>query len=254
MVYLLKFGASWILPPGIFVVLMVILTFKIFKYSVKLSLFTGLLTLFFYLMSTQLISEQLLGRLEKIYTPPENVATIGTDSIIMLGGGAFDGVPDVDGEGALCSSPASRLLATFRLYKMLDVPILLSGGRVYEDSGREAVIAARILRTLGVPPDKILTETKSVNTTQNAEFSAEILKENNLSRPLLVTSAFHMNRSVLNFKNQGVEVIPFPTDFLVTHNPQFHYTKLRPNAEALYYNAVFLQEILRTFVTKIFNI
>ncbi len=254
MVYFLKFGASWILPPGIFIICMIFLTFKLFKHSVRLAIFTGILTMCFYLLCTGLVSESLMGRLESVYSPPENVKTLGADSIIMLGGGAINDVPDVDGEGAICSSPASRLLTTFRLYKILGVPILLSGGQVYEDSGQEAVIAARILKTLGVPPDKILTETSSVNTTQNAKFSAEILRENNLKRPVLVTSAFHMRRSVLNFENQDVKVIPYPTDFIVTQNPKFHYTKLRPTAESLFQNTIFMQEILRTFVTRVFGI
>ena len=78
----------------------------------------------------------------------------------------------------------------------------------------------------------------------------EILRENGLSHPILVTSAFHMKRSVLNFQKQGVAVEPFPTDYLVAHHPVFHYTKLRPQTEALLDNVTVLQETLRTFVTR----
>ncbi|MBQ7629039.1 MAG: YdcF family protein, partial [Selenomonadaceae bacterium] len=152
------------------------------------------------------------------------------------------------------ASPSSRLLTAVRLQKILDVPILLSGGQVYADSGAEALIAERVLKSLGVSDEKILTETKSVNTTQNAVYSAEILREKNFKRPLLVTSAFHMKRAVLNFSRQNFEVIPYPTDYTVSHNPTFRYTKLRPQAEALLLNVTVLQEVLRTSVTKYFNI
>ena len=195
-----------------------------------------------------------MGWLEQKYSPPLQIENSGADVIIMLGGGAIRDSQDVDGEGTLCASPANRLLTAVRLQKRLNLPILLSGGQVYSDTGAEAMIAGRILQSLGVPENKILLETKSVNTTQNAIFSAEILREKKFIKPIIVTSAFHMNRAVLNFRQQGFEVIACPTDFLVPRNPKFHYTKLRPQAEALLLNVTVLQESLRTFVTEIFKI
>ena len=188
-----------------------------------------------------------MGWLESAYEPPANPQG---DVIIMLGGGAMPDSPDVDGTGALCASPANRLLTAVRLQRRLDVPILVSGGQVYSDSGPEAQIARRILLSLGVPDDKILVETKSINTTQNAKFSTEILREHGLSQPLLVTSAFHMKRSVLNFEKQGVAVTAYPADYQVSHHPVFHYTKLRPQTDALLNNVTVLQETMRTMVTR----
>lgn len=189
-----------------------------------------------------------------MYSPPAQIESVDADVIVMLGGGAIADVPDVDGVGVLCSAPANRVLTAVRLQKRLNLPILLSGGQVYSDSGAEAIIAARILQSLGVPEDKILLETKSVNTTQNAIYSAEILREQKFTKPIVVTSAFHMRRAVLNFARQGFEVIPCPTDFTVPRSPNFYYTKLRPQAEALLLNVTVMQEVLRTFVTEIFNV
>ena len=112
--------------------------------------------------------------------------------------------------------------------------------QVYEDTGAEAKIAKRMLVSLGVPENMILVETKSINTTQNAKFSAEILREQGFSRPILVTSAFHMKRAVLNFEKQDITVTPYPADYQVTHHPVFHYTKLRPQTEALLNNVTVL--------------
>lgn len=234
-------------------ILLVILTGCLVKLSGRLAIFTGIFTLIFYLLCTSLVADRTMGWLEgKFQISPEKL--VKGDVIVMLGGGAIRDSQDVDGEGTLCASPANRLLTAVRLQKILNVPILLSGGQVYSDSGSEATISGRILQSLGVPEDKILLETKSVNTTQNAIFSAEILREKNFQRPIIVTSAFHMNRAVLNFSRQDFEVIPFPTDFLVPRNPSFHYTKLRPQAEALLINVTVMQEVLRTFVTEIFNV
>lgn len=254
MVYLLKFGASWILPPGLFIVLLTILAIYLTKFSGRLACAVGIGTLIFYLLCTGLVAERLMGHLEMKYSPPAQIEQAGADVIILLGGGAIRDVQDVDGAGTLCASPSSRLLTAVRLQRILNTPILLSGGQVYEDSGAEALISGRVLKSLGVPDEKILLETKSVNTTQNAIYSTEILREKNLTRPILVTSAFHMNRAVLNFSRQGIEVIPYPTDFTVSHDPEFHYTKLRPQAEALLLNVTVMQEILRTSVTEYFNI
>ena len=254
MVYLLKFGASWLLPPGIFIILLVILTIYLIKISGRLACAVGIFTLIFYLMCTGLVAEKFMGNLERQFSPPERLEETGADVIIVLGGGAISDVRDVDGSGTLCASPSSRLLTAVRLQKILDIPILLSGGQVYADSGAEALIAERVLKSLGVPAEKILLETKSVNTTQNAIYSAEILSEKKLTRPILVTSAFHMNRAVLNFSRQNFEVIPYPTDYTVSHNPKFRYTKLRPQAEALLLNVTVMQEVLRTAVTEYFNI
>lgn len=227
---------------------------KLFKISRKLAGVVFCVTLVFYLLCTSLIAEKTMGWLEEMHTPPVNVENSGADVIVLLGGGAISQVPDVDGVGALCASPANRLLTAVRLQKLLNVPILISGGQVYSDSGAEAEISARILKSLGVSEEKIITETKSINTAQNARYSATILREMNFSKPLLVTSAFHMNRAMLNFNLQRFKPIAYPTDFTVAHNPTFHYTKLRPQAEALLLNVTVLQELLRTCVTEVLGI
>ena len=249
MVYFLKFGASWLLPPGIFIVALFALAWYAWKKrgEKKIAALLFGLTFAFYLLCTSVVAERTLGWLEQAYLPP---AEPQGDVIIMLGGGAMPDSPDVDGVGALCSSPANRLLTAVRLQRKLGVPILLSGGQVYEDTGAEAKIARRILIDLGVPEEQILVETRSVNTTQNARYSAEILRAQDLTQPILVTSAFHMKRAVLNFEKQGVDVVPYPADYQVTHHPVFHYTKLRPQTEALLDNVTVLQETLRTLVTR----
>ncbi|MDY6269569.1 MAG: YdcF family protein [Selenomonadaceae bacterium] len=249
MVYLLKFGASWVLPPGVFIVAFFALAWYAWRRrgERRLAAMIAGMTFVFYLLCTGFVAEKTLGALESVYTPPVDPQG---DVIIMLGGGAMPDSPDVDGVGALCADPANRLLTAVRLQRKLDIPILLSGGQVYEDTGAEAKIAKRMLMSLGVPEDKIFVETKSINTTQNAKFSAEILREQGFSYPLLVTSAFHMKRAVLNFEKQGIAVTPYPADYQVTHHPVFHYTKLRPQTEALLNNVTVLQESLRTLVTK----
>ena len=248
MVYLLKFGAAWVLPPGIFFLAFWFVAWRLYRKKEKrLAGMLAALVFVFYLMCTSLVSERLMGALEGTYQPPENPQG---DCVIMLGGGAFPDTPDVSGAGTLCSAPANRLLTAVRLQRKLDVPIILSGGQVYSDSGPEAVIASRILKDLGVPEDKIIVEGKSINTTQNAQFSTELMRQHGLTKPILVTSAFHMNRSVLAFAKQDMTVTPYPADYQTNLRHVFHYNKLSPQAGALRDNVIVLQEVLRAAVTR----
>ena len=247
MIQFLKFGASFFLPPGIFFLAFLFLAFFAWKKGERFAAKAiVLITAVFYLLSTYLVADVLMGALEDAYAPP---AKPEGDVVIMLGGGAFSDAPDVDGEGALTASPSTRLLTAVRLAQKLDLPILVSGGQVFQESGKEALLAKRTLVSLGIPESRILVEGTSQNTVQNAAYTAKILKENNLTHPILVTSAFHMKRSVLNYEKLGIEVVPYPTDYMVSHHPVFHAVKLAPSADALHTNAVVLQECLRTAVT-----
>ncbi len=248
MIYVLKFGASFLLLPGIFIVLFAVLGVMLYRRGLKkYASIILVLTMALYLLSTSLVAERTLGSLESVYEPPANPQG---DAIIMLGGGALKDTPDVGGIGTLCSSPSGRLLATVRLYHMLHVPVVLSGGQVYEDSGPEAEIARRILMDMGVPEKDILVENKSLNTRQNAVFTRPILRDNGIEHPILVTSAFHMDRSVLNFQKEGIEVVPYPTDYMINRQHVFHYNKLMPQASALAMNSLVMQERLRWMITN----
>lgn len=249
MIYILKFGAAWILPPGIFILAMVgIAAYLWKKHGLRRAAGAAAVTAFvLYLLSIGAVADRLMGSLERTYDVP---AQPQGDIIVMLGGGAIADVQDVDGVGMLAQSPSSRLLTTLRLHRFYNLPILLSGGQVFSDTGSEAEIARRVLLSLGVPDAMIYVERRSLTTGQNARYSAEILRQEGFTHPILVTSAFHLPRAVLNFEHEGIAVTPYPADFWVSGNPQLYLIKFAPNASALLTNTVFLQEKLRIFVTR----
>ncbi|MBF1696358.1 MAG: YdcF family protein, partial [Selenomonas sp.] len=100
MIYILKFGAAWILPPGIFVLAMLGLAVYLWKrrHQSRAAVLLGALAAMLYLLSIGAVSDRLMGELERTYPVPE--APQG-DVIIMLGGGAIADVQDVDGTGML---------------------------------------------------------------------------------------------------------------------------------------------------------
>jgi uncharacterized SAM-binding protein YcdF (DUF218 family) len=140
-------------------------------------------------------------------------------AIVVLGGGIKPLIyprPMID-----LAEQGDRIIYGAKLYKMEKAPlILVSGGRIpWKDSLNERSEAddmASLLLMLGIPESAIVKEGESYNTYDNAVYSRKILTEKGINQIILVTSALHMPRSVKIFEKQGFEVIPAPTDFLVT--------------------------------------
>jgi len=104
-----------------------------------------------------------------------------------------------------------RLLYGAELQRATGLRILLSGGNPAQAERSEAEAMAELLRNLAIEPDWV--ESKSLNTWENAMFSAEYLKRDGVDKVLLVTSAWHLPRAVYCFRQAGIEVIPAPTGF-----------------------------------------
>ena len=162
------------------------------------------------------VSLGLARALEWQHLPPETIPH--SDAIVVLGGGTDPLIyprSEVEINGA-----GDRMLYAARLYHTGYAPhILLSGGRITWLDGREGSSAeemAEVMLLLGVPEEALWLQSASRNTYEDALFCSELLAEKGIDSILLVTSAQHMPRSIALFENQGLEVIPLPTDFGVT--------------------------------------
>ncbi len=239
--YYIKFLYTvFLFPPGVFILALLLLAWwrRRSRALARAALAAAVLL---YLASSPLISGSLVRNLETRHTPP---ARIGGDVIVVLGGGATLDTPNLGTRGHLSGTAANRLLTGLQLYHKLGVPIIVSGGQVYATGGVEAEIARDILRGVGVPDNKIIVEAASLNTGDNARYTAAILKERGFARPILVTSAYHMERSVLQFRKHGVDVLPFPTDYQDNITYRFHHTDLWPTAAAAVQLVMALKEYL----------
>jgi len=101
-----------------------------------------------------------------------------------------------------------------------DAPVLVSGGQAFPRKGSrsEAVATADFLVELGVSLKRMRLETVSRTTSENAKFVAEQDTGGVEGTWLLVTSAFHMPRSVGSFRKAGVSVVAVPSDWQVDDN------------------------------------
>lgn len=93
--------------------------------------------------------------------------------------------------------------------------IVFSGGSgALVKGGRPEAEAVRLHgATLGIDPGRILFEDRSRTTAENADEVRRLLAPKPGERWLLVTSAWHMPRSVGAFRHAGFDVVPYPVDF-----------------------------------------
>jgi len=138
------------------------------------------------------------------------------DGIIVLGGAIEPTRSAAHGVAAFGAS-IDRIIAAATLARRYpNARVVLSGGNanlISSDQAREADITMQLFEDLGFARDRLIIERRSRNTVENAEFSKVIVKPREGERWLLVTSAYHMARSVGIFRKVGFEVEPYPVDW-----------------------------------------
>jgi uncharacterized SAM-binding protein YcdF (DUF218 family) len=137
------------------------------------------------------------------------------DGVIVLGG-AID-AEDSFGRGQLeVNEAGDRVIAMADLARRYpEAKILFSGGgsTLLVEETPEAAALARFIETLGVAKDRVIFEDRSRTTYENAVFSRELAQPKPGERWLLVTSAWHMPRSIGCFRRAGFPVTAYPVDF-----------------------------------------
>jgi uncharacterized SAM-binding protein YcdF (DUF218 family) len=94
--------------------------------------------------------------------------------------------------------------------------LFISGGnsQVIPGKFRESIWVKSQLKLMNLPDSSVLIESNSRNTLENALFVRNELQKKNLPPPyLLVTSAFHMRRSLYTFKKAGIDVLPYSSNY-----------------------------------------
>lgn len=140
------------------------------------------------------------------------------DGIIVLGGG-FEGAVNLARGGYELNASGDRFVEAAvlaRQYPEARVVVTGGTGTMVLDGEGDGETAPRLLTALGVEQGRLILENESRNTDENARFTREIVNPRSGQTWLLVTSAFHMPRSVLLFEKAGFEVVPWPADYRTT--------------------------------------
>ena len=149
---------------------------------------------------------------------------------------------------------ADRVLHTVQLYKAGKIKrILISGGSgaLLGKKVSEAGHLKKVFLFSGVPDSVIFLEDQSRNTVESARFSRKMIDSLQLgTRFLLVTSAFHMPRSIGCFQKAGVSAEGYTTDFY-TGERSFGISDLVPAEGALSVWSTLIHEICGYWVYKI---
>ncbi len=135
------------------------------------------------------------------------------DGIIVLGGFStyneeFDRIN--------FTGSSDRLMQAIQLYKKGVAPqIIITGGSgsITFQEHKEGTRVAKYLRDIGIPDSAIVIENASKNTYENAVMTAKLLNSIRPNRKyLLITSGYHMRRSLGCFSKAGLNCIPYCVD------------------------------------------
>lgn len=171
---------------------------------------------------------------------------------IVLGG---FGSPDAEGNGYF-NETSDRFIQTEKMYKLGTIQhILISGGNGKNDeaSFREGKWAKNEFISMGIPDTAIIVEDRSNDTYDNAVYAKHILDSMRFPAPyLLISSAFHLPRASLIFKNAGLAIDPFPCNYTEGRG-KFEWADIIPKASVIAGWEPMLKEVAGYFLYSVFK-
>ncbi len=132
-------------------------------------------------------------------------------AIVLLGAGSATILDGSRHLALLDRTGAARVLEAARVYELIGPVWIISSGGVSESSGyREpsSVTMRQALVQLGIPESKIVVESSSQTTHDEAVLIAPMLRSLGVTQSVLVTSDIHMRRSLGSFRSAGMVVVP----------------------------------------------
>lgn len=198
-----KIISFFIMPVSIGLMLCLITFYFLMANQIKKAKIVLSLTfVWFFLISFAPFSNALVKPLEDVY-PKISDEIQGIEYVLLLGGDF-----------------QNRAYEVLRLYQRIkNLKIITSG---YEGAKQisDAQEAKEKLMQLGVQEEDIIVQATPKDTFEEAIEVKNIIQDKPL---LLVTSALHMPRAMLIFKNEGVNVIAAPTHFLYQEEVSFYH-------------------------------
>lgn len=150
--------------------------------------------------------------------PPPNLAACGF--VVVLGGGNHR-TPGLAASNLLSTPALSRLVEGVRILRILPGAKLIVTGPGAPSAPQEPTHAKMLGRAavgLGVAPDRILF----IDAARDTEDESRAVKQLVQDTPVaLVTSAWHMQRTVALFRSARVKTVPCPADFTTKDNPDW---------------------------------
>jgi len=134
-----------------------------------------------------------------------------------------------------------RLMLAVYLLDKYPLAKLLVSGTISDEHIAETEASLYLLEELGIERNRIIVETTSTTTYENAVETAKLLS--NTDTPvLLVTSAYHMPRAMRVFKAFGINAVAAPADYRGRYLDYKHPSSWLPGAASLKITQIALHE------------
>jgi uncharacterized SAM-binding protein YcdF (DUF218 family) len=175
----------------------------------------GLAIAVLWLFSMPVVADAVMRSLEDRYAYRSNAGDPEADAVYALGGGVL-GPRDGQDDQVEWGPCADRLNRALSLYSSNRARLLVLSAGGLSDSGelRQGVRFRDIALQRGVPPESIIVTRETPNTAAEADAIAELATRLRWKRILLVTSAYHMPRAMLLFRDCPAEIIPVPVNYM----------------------------------------
>ena len=252
-VWLSKILPLFVMPLGITLLLLLAALLVLRKGRLRIG--SGIVLLAFihlWVMSTPIVGEGLLRRVESAYPPPPMAVIPAANCIILLGGVVeAPAPPRIDIE---FNDSVDRVHKAAELYHAGKAPFLIvTGGNQPWSNARksEAELIQDLLVRWGVPEDVILLEASSRNTRENALYTKNVVDSIHCEKALLVTSAAHMPRSLAAFRAVGISATPVSTDVRAAETDQVTVIDFLPDARALRHSSDAIREMVGQWVYEL---
>ena len=217
--FLSKFLWQLFNPFNLFLIIILIAVLLRFFSFRKISNFLFFILFFLFLITGVLPTGSYLNYLlEKDYhysNIPENI-----DGILILSG-ATNPLLSKEHDQVNLNSSAERLTESVHLIKKYpNAKIVFSGGSgsLINPDLSHATVANKFYLNMGLDTSNFIFEKTSRNTYENIIFSKKIVNPQKNEKWIVITSAFHMKRSIGIAEKADWNLIPYPTDFYKLKN------------------------------------
>lgn len=185
----------------------------------------------------------LLNSFARYWDIDEKTAGQHYSCAIVLGGFISE---DKNGNGSF-NGASDRFIQALKLKLSGRVDYLLfTGGNASLMPGkfRETAWLSTEMHQFTISNKDVLIEKQARNTLENAKFTKLLLKTKQLPQPyLLVTSAFHMRRSLHTFKKAGLNVVPYSCNYIAGNN-RLSFASFIPDVGALSNWNTYIKEVV----------
>ena len=175
------------------------------------------------------LPDVVIRQLEAQYPGPAAKASLQPYAGVVVLGGALEPAYVWHGRGQVAlNSAAERMtvpIALLQHYPHLRLLFTGGEGELFAEGFTEAARAKIFFDSMGVAPQRVVYESASHTTYENAIFSARVAGVDPAQPWLLLTSASHMPRALATFRKAGWNVTAYPVDFRTgTDTPWTQYS------------------------------